>query len=350
MRIGVTTLGDHLPDPHTGVRVSTTQRFREFVELGVIAEQLGYDSYHLGEHHFCEYVLSSPTPVLAAVAERTGRVRLSTAVALLPHHDPVRIAEDYATVDQLSGGRVELLAGRGVFRDVYRQYGQDEAQSAAMLAESVDLIRRLWSEEVVSWSGTIRPPLDGVTLHPRPFQRPHPPIWLSASSEASVDRAVAIGCPIVIPTVSTGVALPAVLATRYRAGWERTGRDPAGALVGLHVHCYVGDGTTETARERWHRHQISYLEWVFSLARPGMALPPALAELGTPIAQAVCGSVDDVADTLARRVTAMGGVDVLLVQTDQGGLAWDEVGASLARFSASVVPKLKERVTDRRTD
>src|SRR6476620_5231530 len=145
--LGLVTLGDHLPDPTTGVRVSEAERFREFVALGVLGEALGFSSYHVGEHHFSEYALSSPTPVLAAVAERTSAITLSTAVSLLPHHDPVRIAEDYATVDVLSGGRVELLAGRGVYRDHYRQFGQDVDASEAMLAEAVDLLRRLWTEE-----------------------------------------------------------------------------------------------------------------------------------------------------------------------------------------------------------
>ena len=208
MQIGLVTLGDWLPDPATGRRVSEAERFRQFVDLGVLAEELGFDTFHVGEHHFSEYALSAPCPVLTAVAERTHRVRLSTAVSLLGHHDPVSVAEDYATVDVLSGGRVELIAGRGVYQQHYRQFGQTWEDSEELLAEAVDLLRRLWTSESVTWSGRLRPPLDAVTVHPRPLQQPHPPIWLSASSSTSVARAVALGCPIAIPTISTGVDAP----------------------------------------------------------------------------------------------------------------------------------------------
>ena len=341
MRIGVATLGDHLPDPNTGLRVSTTERFREFVELGVAAERLGYDAYHVGEHHFCEYVLSSPTPILAAVAERTASIRLSTAVALLPNHDPVRIAEDYATVDLISRGRVEVVGGRGVFNGLYEQYGQDHTQSAALLDEAVQLLVRLWTEEDVSWNGTIRPPLSGITLHPRPAQQPHPPVWISTSSVESVDRAVALGCGMMMATISTGIERQPELAERYRSGWAASGRNPADARIGLHIHGYIGDGTTVEARNRWGVHQRSYLQWVFDLVRPGLTLPPHLADLDDPQSQAVCGSVADVTDEVQRRLDAVGGVDLLLIQTDQGGLPYDDVIASLERFASKVVPALR---------
>jgi alkanesulfonate monooxygenase SsuD/methylene tetrahydromethanopterin reductase-like flavin-dependent oxidoreductase (luciferase family) len=339
--IGFVTLGDHLPDPSTGQRGSEADRFRQFVELGVLAEELGYASYHVGEHHFCDYVLSSPTPVLAAVAERTTRILLSTAVTLLPHHDPLRIAEDYATVDVLSGGRVEIIAGRGVFRQHYRQFGQDPDASEQLLIEAIELLRRLWTEEQVSWQGSLRAPLEGVTVHPRPVQQPHPTIWVSATSHASVSRAVALGCPIAIATISTGKDLPAELARAYREQWVAAGRDPADAKVILHVHGYVGGGTTAEARQRWLPHQTSYLQWVLDEVRgPGLALPGPWATLDGPDAQAVCGDAEDVARELADRILAMGGVDRLLVQSDQGGLPFEEVAASMARFAEDVRPRL----------
>jgi alkanesulfonate monooxygenase SsuD/methylene tetrahydromethanopterin reductase-like flavin-dependent oxidoreductase (luciferase family) len=340
MRVGVTTLGDHMADPKTGEKLSTGERFRQFVELGVQAEQLGFDSFHIGEHHFCEYVVSSPTPVLAAVAERTSRLRLSTAVSLLPHHDPVRIAEDYATVDQLSGGRVELIAGRGVWPALYQQYGQDEADGPDLLVESVELLRRLWTEEAVSWNGRLRPALDAVTVHPRPRQSPHPPIWVSASSEESVDRAIRLGCPIMIPTVSTGVKRPPMLAARYRQGWAAAGRAPGDAAVGLHVHCYVGPSSSEQAVEFWRPHHEAYLAWVLSIVRPGIGVPAPMLAVGTPDASPACGNAGDVAAELQRRIDAIGGIDVLLVQTDQGGLAWDDVIASLQRLHDDVLPAI----------
>ncbi|MFM7537137.1 MAG: LLM class flavin-dependent oxidoreductase [Acidimicrobiales bacterium] len=343
--LGLTTLGDHLPDPNTGWRPTEPARFREFVELGVTAEELGFAAFHLGEHHFCDYVLSSPIPILAAVGERTRRLRLSTAVSLLPQHDPVLVAEDYATVDVLSDGRAELIAGRGVFRGLYDQFGQDPDTSEELLVESVSLLRRLWTETDVTWSGRIRPPLTGVTVTPRPVQAPHPPIVLSASSPGSARRAAALGCPIAIPTISTGVELPNEIARTYRDAWAATGRDPSAAVVILHVHCYVGAGTTVEAADRWMPHQVSYLRWVLDNVRnPSTPMPPAWTSAGTPQSQAVCGSVDDVAAEVARRLNAIGGADRLLVQTDQASFPVAEVYASMARLTGQVMPQVAERL------
>jgi alkanesulfonate monooxygenase SsuD/methylene tetrahydromethanopterin reductase-like flavin-dependent oxidoreductase (luciferase family) len=342
MRLGLVTLGDWLPDPVSGHRRSEPERFREFVHLGVLAEELGFDTFHVGEHHFSEYALSSPTPVLAAVAERTERVRLSTAVTLLAHHDAVRVAEDYATVDVLSGGRAELIAGRGVYHQHYDQFGQTWDRSEDMLAEAVRLLVRLWTERDVTWTGSFRPPLDGVTVHPRPVQQPHPPIWLSASSPESVERAVGLGRPIVIPTISTGVELPPTLARQYRQQWREAGYDPAAARVGLHVHGYVGETTTEAARAHWLPYQWHYLRWVVDEVRgPGTPMPSFMATLDEPDSQAVCGSVEDVLSELATRCMAMGGVDVLLFQCDQGGIAPEDAAGSIGRFANEVVPQLQ---------
>lgn len=340
--IGFATLGDFLPNPKTGERPSQTERFRHFVEFGVLAEMLGFWSYHVGEHHFSDYVLSSPPTILAAVAERTENIRLSTAVALLTHRDPVHVAEDYGTVDVISGGRLELVAGRGVYKDHYALFGQDLEHSESLMDEAVDLLKRLWSEEEVSWSGSIRAPIENVTLRPRPFQMPHPPIWLSASSAESVTRAVKLGCPIVVPMVTTGVENAYERAAQYRAEWAAGGHDPAEGKVALHQHFYIGAGSTAEAIEHWWPHQKSYLEWVVSeISPPGSALPSHMATLELPEAQAVCGSGADVAAEMAKRMEKMGGVDWLILQCDQGGLPMVEVRAVLDRFVEHVRPEIE---------
>lgn len=341
MELGLVSLGDWLPDPATGERSSQHDRFRQIVDLAVHAEACGFATFHLGEHHFSDYIVSSPAVVLAAIAERTSTLRLSTAVTLLAHHDPVRVAEDHATLDVLSGGRAELIVGRGVYQDHYRYFTGSWQTSEAMLAEGVALLRKLWMSTEVGWSGSLRADLDGVTVQPRTMQRPHPPIWLSASSPASVERAIMLRCPIVIPTISTGVELPAVLAASYRAGWAAAGLDPADGLVGLHVHAHVGEGTSEAVRRSWVLYQERYLEWVLHDVRGRRdELPPTLQVAGFADEQALCGNVEDVARTLSGRLRAMGGVDRLLVQCDQGGLPRSAVEDTLALFMTRVVPLL----------
>jgi alkanesulfonate monooxygenase SsuD/methylene tetrahydromethanopterin reductase-like flavin-dependent oxidoreductase (luciferase family) len=341
VEFGLVTLGDWLADPWSGVRCSVRDRFRQIVELGSLAEQVGFSSFHVGEHHFSEYAVSSPPVMLAAIAERTSSIRLSTAATLLPHLDAVRVAEDYGTLDVLSNGRVEIVGGRGVYHDHYRFFGGTYDESDDMIGESVELLRTLWTQENVSWSGRWRAPLTEVTVQPRPIRQPHPPIWLSASPSASVDRAVALRCPIVIPTISTGVDLPVELAQRYRTGWSAAGNDSSAAGIALHVHLYTGSGSADDARRRWAPHQESYLSWVLADVRGRSGdLPPTFQVSDRPDAQAVCGGVDDVLVELRRRLDAIGPIERLLVQCDQGGLPPDEAAASATRFAREIAPQL----------
>jgi hypothetical protein len=188
MKYGILTLGDNLADPNTGTTTSVDRRYRQIVDLAVRAEEFGFDGFYVGEHHFCDYVVSSPAVLLAFIAERTSRLRLGTGVSLLAHHDPVRIAEDYATLDVLSGGRVELVVGRGLLRRTYVDFGQDPDASREIFGEKLQLLTRLWSDRAVSWTGRHRSPLDTVTVAPRPLQRPYPPVWIAGAYVAGRDR------------------------------------------------------------------------------------------------------------------------------------------------------------------
>ncbi|MFZ9399065.1 MAG: LLM class flavin-dependent oxidoreductase, partial [Ilumatobacteraceae bacterium] len=164
MRTGLLSLGDLIRDPITGEMRSPAQRHRNLIDQAVWAEAAGFDTIHFGEHHFSRYIMSSPQVVLAAAAERTTTLRLSTGVTLAANLDPVRVAEDYATVDAISNGRIEPCFGRGtLFPDVYSEFGQDESCATDRFAESLELILRLWSEENVTWSGKYRAPLHDAT-------------------------------------------------------------------------------------------------------------------------------------------------------------------------------------------
>ena len=253
------------------------------------------------------------------------------------------VAEDYATVDVLSGGRVELIAGRGVYQQHYRQFGQTWEDSEELLAEAVDLLRRLWTSESVTWSGRLRPPLDAVTVHPRSAAA-------AAPSDLAVGQLVDVGGARRRPRVpdrdpddlDRRVDAPPVLAAEYRQQWAAAGRPAEDARVGLHVHGYVGAGTSAEARAFWLPYQTGYLRWVLDDVKGlGTPMPPFMSTLGEPGSQAGCGSAADVATELAARLEAMEGVDLLLVQTDQGGLPPAEVRASLERFVGDVVPKLR---------
>ena len=162
----------------------------------MLAEHAGFSSVHLGEHHFCDYILSSPPIVLAAIAERTSHIRLSTGVTLGVNLDPVRVAEDYATLDLLSGGRVEPVLGRGTFfPHTFAGFGQDPTVAKAVFAENVEILARLWSEENVTWEGSHHAPLDNLTTQPRPLQWPRPPVWIGRQGVASAHDDQPPPCP-----------------------------------------------------------------------------------------------------------------------------------------------------------
>jgi alkanesulfonate monooxygenase SsuD/methylene tetrahydromethanopterin reductase-like flavin-dependent oxidoreductase (luciferase family) len=341
LQIGLLSLGDCLDDPVGGGRPTPAERHRAIVDSAVLAERLGFDSLWLGEHHFCDSVLSAPPVVLAAIAARTERLRLGTGVTLLANLDPVRVAEDYATLDGISGGRVELVAGRGILADPYEAPGQEADESRDRFRENVELLRRLWTETELSWTGRFRAPLERVTLEPRPVQRPHPPLWIGGGSSAhSVDLAAELGLPLMLPSVLAPPLRFAPLVERYRDRAARAGR-PAqvGACHPVHVAA-----TSQEARERWRPYYRNYLRFVDRVGQQRQRVHPGTrVELDDerPLdGVALCGSPAEVVDGILAAREALG-LDVHLSMLDLGGLPEPALRETLERFARDVLPDLR---------
>lgn len=341
LEIGLLSLGDCLDDPVGGGRPTPAARHRAIVESAVLGEQLGFDSVWLGEHHFCDYVLSAPPVVLAAIAARTERLRLGTGVTLLANLDPVRVAEDYATLDGISGGRVELVAGRGILADTYEAFGQKADESRERFRENLELLRRLWTETDVTWSGRFRAPLERVTVEPRPVQRPHPPLWIGGGSSLhSVDLAAELGLPLMLPSVLAPPIRFAPLVERYRARAAAAGHVPR---VGACNHVHVGPSSQE-ARERWRPYYLNYLAFVDriwtrrELVHPGARIEMDYDRLLGGVA--LCGSPDEVAERILATREALG-LDVQLLMFDLGGLPEPALRETLERFGTAVLPRLR---------
>ena len=227
MRFITITLIAHAPDPHTGEQKTTQERFQEVIGNARLAEELGFDGFGVGERHERPFISSSPTVVLSHVAARTTRIRLFTAVTTLSLLDPVRAFEDYATLDHLSGGRLELIIGKGngaAQRDLFRVTPEDQWDRNA---ESYEVFRRLWRDNKITYETKFRPPLTEAEVWPRPLQRPIRVWHGSATSKASVDLAARYGDPLFSANVTNPIEPYAELIRYYRERWARSS-----ALIG----------------------------------------------------------------------------------------------------------------------
>jgi probable LLM family oxidoreductase len=221
------------------------QRLRDLVEEIELADQVGLDVYGLGEHHRPDYVSSAPAVVLAAAASRTENIRLSSAVTVLSSDDPVRVFQDFATLDLLSGGRAEIMAGRGSFIESFPLFGYDLEDYDALFAEKLELLLRLRRNERVTWSGRHRAPLDGLSVYPRPVQKLLP-VWLAVGGNPpSALRAGTLGLPMALAIIGGQPERFAPLVELHRQAAQRVGHEPL--PVSLNTHGFIADSAAEAA-------------------------------------------------------------------------------------------------------
>lgn len=350
MDFGIISLGDNRPDILTGRMRTATEHHREIIQLAEKAEALGLDSFHVGEHHGCDYITSTPSVLLGAIAMRTERIRLSTATALLPVHDPVLFAEDYATVDVISGGRAEVIVSRGILPRNYADLGYAYADSRALFKEKIELVLRLWREENVSWKGNHRAPLDGFTCQPRPVQTPSPPLWIGGGfSEESILLAAQLGLPLMLPSVIQPPTAFAPMAEKYRESFEDRGFGPP--LVGALSHLHVARDF-DSVRARYAPRHSEYMDWVGQqllpwglepILPPGEsmpALPAADFDLMRTEGPLVAGSPQQVVDRLGEFIQACQ-LDRYLFHVDDGALPQEALFDCLELLTSEVLPQIR---------
>jgi probable LLM family oxidoreductase len=245
MEIGLYTFAELSPDPESGRVISPEQRVRDLMEEIELAEQVGLDVFGVGEHHRPDFVVSSPAVILGAAAVKTERIRLSSAVTVLSSDDPVRVFQDFATVDLLSGGRAEIMAGRGSFIESFPLFGYDLDDYDELFAEKLELLLKLRESELVTWSGRHRPSLDQAGVYPRPVQEPLP-IWLAVGgTPPSVLRAGRLGLPLALAIIGGAPERFVPLVDFYRRSAREAGHP--GLPVGINSHTYVADTSQQAA-------------------------------------------------------------------------------------------------------
>src|SRR5579863_3462803 len=246
MELGISSFAELTPDPITGKTISGHQRMMDLMEEIELADQIGLDVYALGEHHRPDFIVSSPAVVLAAAAVKTSHIRLSSAVTVLSSDDPVRVFQDFATLDLLSGGRAEIMAGRGSFVESFPLFGYDLALYDELFAEKLELLLALRSSEQVTWSGRHRAPIDGLSVHPRPLQDPLP-VWVAVGGNPeSAYRAGTLGLPMALAIIGGLPERFAPFAEIHREAALRAGYDHV--PLSINAHGFIAE-TSQAAAE-----------------------------------------------------------------------------------------------------
>lgn len=246
MEIGITTFVENTPDPKTGNLLSPAQRMTNLMEEIVLADQVGLDVFAIGEHHRPDFIVSSPAVTLAAAAVKTKSIRLSSAVTVLSSDDPVRVFQDFAHVDLLSGGRAEIMAGRGSFIESFPLFGNDLKDYDALFSEKLDLLIRLNKSERISWSGKHRPAIDNRGVYPRPLQK-ELPIWVAiGGTPESVIRAASKGLPMALAIIGGMPERFVPFTNLYRETWSNAGHT-GDVQLAINSHGFIGDDSQKAA-------------------------------------------------------------------------------------------------------
>jgi probable LLM family oxidoreductase len=247
MEIGLATFAEVSLDPETGSPVGSEQRMTNLLEEMELADQVGLDVFGIGEHHRPDFLISSPTVALAAGAARTKRIRLSTAVTVLSSDDPVRVFQDFATLDLISGGRAEIMAGRGSFTESFPLFGYSLDDYDTLFSEKLELLLAIRDSEKTTWSGRHRADLNDQGVYPRPVQAPLP-VWIAVGgTPQSVVRAGTLGLPLAVAIIGGEPGRFVPLVNLYRESATRAGHDPAKLPVGINNHAFIADDSQDAA-------------------------------------------------------------------------------------------------------
>jgi len=240
MEIGITSFVETKPDVHSGEVISHAQRLREVVEEIILADQVGLDVFGVGEHHREDYAASSPAMVLAAAASQTKNIRLTSAVTVLSSADPVRVYQDFSTLDGLSNGRAEIMAGRGSFIESFPLFGYNLNDYDELFEEHLDLLLKIREEEKVVWAGKHRPAINNLGVYPRPVQKSLP-IWVgSGGNQQSAIRAGILGLPLMLAIIGGSPMQFAPIVQLYKKAAAHAGHDLSKLRVGSHSIGFVG--------------------------------------------------------------------------------------------------------------
>jgi probable LLM family oxidoreductase len=341
MEIGIDSFAAFVTDAQ-GNPVGTAQdALQELLERIQLADEKGLDVFAIGEHHRKEFLDSATSVILAAAASRTTRIRLSSAVTVLSAADPVRVFQQFATLDLISQGRAELVVGRGSFTEAFPLFGLNFQDYDALFAEKLELLLQLNEQEVVTWRGRFRPALQEQAIYPRPLQ-PKLPIWLGVGgTPASFVRAGSLGLPLMVAVIGGETHRFRPLIDLYREAGEKAGFAQEDLKVGLHSLGYVA----QTHEEAVENYYPGYAE-TFTRIGKERGWPPVtrghFEAQNSKRGAYLVGDSDEVAEKILRHSASLGGIDRFTFQLDNAGLSHQQLSETIALIGEEVIPKVKK--------
>jgi probable LLM family oxidoreductase len=342
MELGLITFADMLPEtiPRTGI--NGHQRIKDLLEEIQLADELGLDVFGVGEHHRPDYAVSSPAVILAAAAMVTKKIKLASAVTVLSSDDPVRVFQNFATLDLLSDGRAEIMAGRGSFIESFPLFGYDLKDYDELFMEKLDLLLKLNKSEKISWEGKHRPSFNNLGVYPRPCQK-EIPVWLAAGgTPASAIRAATLGLPLVLAIIGGMPEQFVPFVNLYKETAKKTGKDVTQLRIGINNHVYIGEDSQKAADEFY-----PYYAAMMDRVGRDRGWPPLTRRQydysRSPGYALMVGSVQEVIDKILYEHELFGNTR-FMAQASVGNVPHKMVMKSIELFGTKVAPAVRKTV------
>lgn len=344
MQIGVDSFGAVISDPATGLTVSALQRMDNLLDEIVLADHVGLDVFGIGEHHRSEFVDSAPPVILGAAAARTRNIRLTSAVTVLSAADPVRVFQEFATLDLISHGRAEIVAGRGSSIEAFPLFGFDLDDYDSLFSEKLDLLLKIRANTRVHWTGKHRAPLAGQPVFPRPLQNPLP-IWVGVGgTPESFVRAGTLGLPLMVAIIGGEPKRFRPLIDLYREAGRRAGHSAEKLIVGLHAIGFLGNSTEEAADDFFPGYAHTFTEIGKERGWP----PTTRAQfdaLRGPTGALLIGDTEAVAQKILYVNEVLGGLSRITFQMGVSALPHEKMLRSIEILGAGVAPIIRRQLT-----
>src|SRR5258706_7338538 len=345
MEIGIDSFAAAIADPATGLTLSPVERMHHLLEEIELADRVGLDVFGIGEHHRAEFLDSAPVVILSAAAARTENIRLTSAVTVLSASDPVRVFQEFATLDLISRGRAEIVAGRGSFIESYPLFGLRLEDYDSLFAEKLDLLLKIRASTKVHWSGKHRAALTGQAIYPRPLQDPLP-VWVGVGgTPESFVRAGLLGLPLMVAIIGGEPQRFRPLIDLYRQTGKRFGHSRDRLKVGVHALGYVAPTTQEAIDDFFP----GYVRAFASVAKE-RGWPPvtraAFDAQRTPQGALLVGNAEEVVEKIVHYSEALGGISRLSFQMNAASLPHAKLMRAIEAIGTRVVPALRERLAD----